>query len=450
MTESSDYPLLDVLESALPKREFSALKAWLTTFFSYQIAWILETAIVAICNKSRQIGFSHATAAWAVLRSAFLGETTTIISIGEREAIEVLDLCRRHSDVLRELGSLWCSYTSKSEEIRFAHGGRIIALPTSSGGRSFSGNVILDEFAKHKDADAVWAAASPVAMHGYCVRVVSTPMGVGNKFHHIWTDEKAHRGYALHSVTIDQAIEAGMVVDLDRCWSLAGGDERMFNQEYRCSFLDGSEQYIPTEWIERAIVANLEELRVWDPTYYAGLDIGLVNDLSSLATIAVNRQTNHCALQPINWSQPIGTLCFKRTDWDEQQTEIEKRWLQYQWHRLCVDQTGLGRVPAQLLQAKFGLARVEPVDFGVKTKEALATSLFQAFADRMISIPNDRELVHDLCALKRTVTSTGAVRYDADRTERGHADRAWALALALLARSALPGNQRTKPLYQVA
>ena len=445
------HPLLDVLEGAIPSREFRALQSWLATFYPFQLRWLLETARFAICNKSRQIGFSHTTAAWAVLRSAFLGETTTIISKGERESMEVLDAAKKHADVLSALGSRWADATPKGEEIRFASGGRIVALPASSGGRSFSGNVVLDEMAYHEGkAEAVWDAAAAVTLHSGCMRIVSTPNGVGNLFHHLWTDEAAHKGYALHSTTIDQAIADGMKVDLAACWQMAHGDERLFNQLFRCSFLDGSEQYIPTKWIERAVVQNLEELRVYNPVFYAGLDIGLVNDLSSLATLAVNQQTNHCSLQPINWSQPIGTLCFKRTDWDAQQTEIEKRWLAYQWRRLCVDQTGLGRVPAQLLQAKFGMSRVEPVDFGVKTKEELATALFQAFADRMISIPNDRDLIHDLCALKRTVTSSGAVRYDADRTERGHADRAWALALALLARSTLPGNQRTKPLYQTA
>ena len=37
----------------------------------------------------------------------------------------------------------------------------------------------------------------------------------------------------------------------------------------------------------------------------------------------------------------------------------------------------------------------------------------------------------DLHSLKRTTTSAGNVRFVADRSENGHADRAWALALAL-------------------
>jgi phage FluMu gp28-like protein len=46
-------------------------------------------------------------------------------------------------------------------------------------------------------------------------------------------------------------------------------------------------------------------------------------------------------------------------------------------------------------------------------------------------MPKDHELVQDLCSIKRTITSMGNVRYDAEHNARGHADRAWALALAI-------------------
>jgi len=36
-----------------------------------------------------------------------------------------------------------------------------------------------------------------------------------------------------------------------------------------------------------------------------------------------------------------------------------------------------------------------------------------------------------LCSIRREVTDAGNVRYDAPHTPEGHADKAWALALAL-------------------
>jgi phage FluMu gp28-like protein len=113
--------------------------------------------------------------------------------------------------------------------------------------------------------------------------------------------------------------------------------------------------------------------------------------------------------------------------------------------RLCVDATGLGSFPAERMQRRWGSHAVEPVVFTQQSKEDLATGMYQRFVDhfggdeskddptqRKLYVPRiDKDLRDDICALRRTVTSAGNVRYDAPVTDRGHADRAWALALAL-------------------
>src|SRR6185312_8108623 len=52
------------------------------------------------------------------------------------------------------------------------------------------------------------------------------------------------------------------------------------------------------------------------------------------------------------------------------------------------------------------------------------------FEDRRIEIPDDRDLKADLKAVKRIITEAGNIRYDAKRSESGHSDRFWALALS--------------------
>lgn len=426
---SPSSALLETLRRALPPGESAALAAWVETFYPFQKRWVLEPARFAICNKSRQIGLSHSTAGWAALRGAFLGETSTIISIGEREAIEVLDKVERHASVLARLGSKWAAGGAdrgrwrKGESVMFASGGRVIALPASSGGRSFSGNVILDEFAYHDGrADRVWDGASAVAMHGYCIRVISTPNGVGNLFHELWTNRQASDGYARHEVPIHEAIAQGFPVNLDDCWKMAHGDARLFGQLFECKFLDGAQQYIPTDVISAAVAPD-DEVGACEGDVYAGLDVGLENDLSSLVIVKQDAYTDRVHV--------IARFDWKRTDWETQQAGIIEAFHTWRVRRLCVDSTGLGLVPAQALQARLGRQRVEPVSFTVSSKEELATTLYQAFADRMVTMRRDPDLVSDLCAIRRVITKGGAVRYDADRSERGHADRAWALALAL-------------------
>ena len=57
-----------------------------------------------------------------------------------------------------------------------------------------------------------------------------------------------------------------------------------------------------------------------------------------------------------------------------------------------------------------------------------------------ILIPNDRDLISQIVAIKREVTNTGAFRYSVERNEKHHGDKFWALALA---NHALERNRRS-------
>jgi phage FluMu gp28-like protein len=87
---------------------------------------------------------------------------------------------------------------------------------------------------------------------------------------------------------------------------------------------------------------------------------------------------------------------------------------------------------AEELRQRFGW-RVEPVTFTLQTKEALAVLTKRMFEERLLRIPSHREIRASLHAVRRMATATGHFRFDADRTEKGHADEFWALALALQA-----------------
>jgi phage FluMu gp28-like protein len=85
---------------------------------------------------------------------------------------------------------------------------------------------------------------------------------------------------------------------------------------------------------------------------------------------------------------------------------------------------------AEHLVQRYG-AVVEPVQFTAPLKERLAPMVKQAFEDRTVRIPDNRDVRADINAVKRFVTLAGNVRYDADHTDRGHADRFWALAMVI-------------------
>ncbi len=102
--------------------------------------------------------------------------------------------------------------------------------------------------------------------------------------------------------------------------------------------------------------------------------------------------------------------------------------------RVCVDQSEIGMMLAEHLVQKYG-GMVEPVTFTAPLKERLAPMVKQAFEERTVRIPDNREVRADINSVKRFVTLAGNVRFDAEHTDRGHADRFWALALVVNAAS---------------
>ncbi len=100
--------------------------------------------------------------------------------------------------------------------------------------------------------------------------------------------------------------------------------------------------------------------------------------------------------------------------------------------RACIDATGIGAMLAETLQREFG-PRVEPVVFTAAVKEDLAFRVKRRLEARLTLLPDTREIRRAFSAVKKFITPSGNVRFDAVRTEAGHADEFWAKALADLA-----------------
>jgi len=90
------------------------------------------------------------------------------------------------------------------------------------------------------------------------------------------------------------------------------------------------------------------------------------------------------------------------------------------------------------------------VTFTAAAKSELAMPLLRLLQDKLLRVPAEPEVREDLHAVRKVVTAANNVRLDADRDDRGHADRFWALALAchaaLDAPRALPPSIARKPI----
>jgi len=100
--------------------------------------------------------------------------------------------------------------------------------------------------------------------------------------------------------------------------------------------------------------------------------------------------------------------------------------------RACIDSTGMGAPLAESLQQEFG-PRVEPVTFTAAVKEDMAYRVRRRMEERLDLIPDAPQIARAFSAMKKLVTLSGNTRFDAERTDQGHADEFWAKALADLA-----------------
>ncbi len=317
-------------------------------------------------------------------------------------------------------------------EVTLPGGSRISALPANpETARGYSANVLLDEFAHHADSRKIWTALFPVISAGHKLRVVSTPNGKGNKFYELMSAAgEAGEVWSRHVVDIHRAVREGLPRDVE---TLRAGlaDPDAWAQEYELQWLDEASAWLPYE-----LIAACEHADAGDPGLYGGghawlgMDIARRQDLTVI--VAVEQ------VGDVLWLRDICEM--RRASFAAQRQALREMVMAYRPLRIAMDQTGMGEAVVEQAQADHGSARVEGVLFTGPVKQHLAALLKERMEDRRLRIPaGEAPLRADLHSLRRVTTPAGNVRFDVDASEasasRSHADRAWALALALYAAS---------------
>src|SRR3546814_11194075 len=118
--------------------------------------------------------------------------------------------------------------------------------------------------------------------------------------------------------------------------------------------------------------------------------------------------------------------------------------------RTCMDATGLGIGWADDAQRKFGQYAVEAVTFTPRVKEALAYPVRATMEDRRLRIPYNKQVRADLRSVTKQVSAAGNIRFTAERTQDGHADRLWARGLAIPAATGTDGAHWRPPFHLAA
>jgi len=431
-------------------------------FLPYQARWIKDESRLKLMEKARQIGLSWSTAYGVDERAAAQGARFDewVSSRDDIQARLFIEDCKLWAGIMnkaaRDLGEVVIDQEKKVSAyvLEFTSGRRIHSMssnPDAQAGKR--GSRVLDEFALHRDQRKLWAIAYPGITWGGNMEVISTHRGSRSFFNGL-VKEARHGGnpkrISLHRVTLQDALEQGFLFKLQQALPAdaeqqdmdeadyfdfikhGAADEESFDQEYMCVPADDDAAFLEYGLITACEYSGGDQWQrglegPFQGRLFAGVDIGRKKDLTVLWVIEV-----------------LGDVAYTRhVEIMERMRKSEQEKIIWPWieicERTCMDATGLGIGWVDDAQDKYGEGRVEGVTFTAQVKEALAYPVRGAMEDRKVRIPDDPKIRSDLRKVQKVVSAAGNIRFVAESTPDGHADRFWALGLALHAASGPSG-----------
>lgn len=432
--------------------------------------------------KSRQTGFSFVVAIKGLVKAldpARTQYTKQFVSYNEDDAQEKIRYAKQFYD------SIPARYKKKLvhqtatmlefEDIGGKTTSRLISLPCRPP-RGKNGDVCLDEFAIYlpRLSKEIYTAASFCTLRKGCIEVGSTPLGTIGKFYEICSDRDKYPNFDRYFIPwwyagvmckdVRGAVQFAKEMPTEERVKKYGTDRLIslfnnstledFQQECECTFIDSSASYISLELIyantpgrrEDDIPANIENdeeyfnvkrdieiknfrnadelILNYDPDkngspLYMGLDIGRTKDATVFYIIGIVNGKKRSVLRHE----------MRNAEFDSQAGVFDRLMENLPIYRSCIDDGGIGRNLAENAKKKYG-ERVELYHFDLQSKEILAMEVKTGLERREFELENDRDFHAQIHSIKRTPSSGGSFRYDAERNENGHADSFWAWALA--------------------
>lgn len=437
----------------------------------WQEWYLRHTFRFLIANKSRRVGWSFLTALNGVLNAidpAKYNYTKQFVSYSMEDAKEKIAIARAFFLSIPEgMGQKRLVSDSKTalewEDKNGRSRSRLISWPCKAP-RGKGGDISLDEFAFHANDYSIYTAALPIISRGGNLEIGSTPFGNKGKFYEIMTDKgrfpdfkrielywymspylctnvKAaiHDAQSLGTRELVEKYATEIIKDIFENTSLED-----FQQEYECSFRDELASFITLEMIQKCTPLagdddnpetsdEIEEFKTIDDLIlgymqekhgylYAGYDVGRTNDASELVVIGY--------LPDKDLRQVVASISFKKVSFREQEANLVRFMKELPIYRFAIDATGLGMNLAENLKSYFP-RKVEAVTFTNPVKEELANDTWLVFDKQKIVLPPDRELQQQIHSIKKTITAAKNARFDCDANQNNHADKFWALALAV-------------------
>lgn len=200
-----------------------------------------------IVLKSRQLGLSTITAAYAVWLSIFQQDKNILIIATKKDV--AVNLIKKVKFMLKSLPE-WLvlpKYEETQTSIRYSNGSEIKAVPTSpAASRSEALSLlIVDEAAIIRDFEEIWTGLAPTLSTGGSAILLSTPYGVGGMYYKIWTEAEAGQNN-FNTIRLPWYVHP----EHDQEWferETASLSKRKISQEFLCDFTSSGDTFLQPE-----------------------------------------------------------------------------------------------------------------------------------------------------------------------------------------------------------
>ena len=353
----------------------------------YQKRWVEDTSRLKLAVKSRQIGWTWATA-YGLIRRKALKTAQLDAWISSRDEIQArlfLEDCKSFAGILdagaQDFGERVIDAKGSSAYVlQMGNGLRINSMssnPDAQAGKR--GDRVLDEFALHPDPRKLYSIAYPGITWGGNFEIFSTPRGSDSFFQKLIDEIKGGnpKKFSFHKITLEDALNQGFLAKLQK--KLPVGDERQamdeaayfdfiksgcadeetFNQEYMCipsndatafisyEMLDGNRVHGSIERETGTVDGKPSAIVTWinvapgievsSVPLYLGVDYARHEDLTVM----------WLAADIAGILIPVELKTMKNVPFKRQREAIDRYMAMKSLRRCCFDMTGIGEETAE-------------------------------------------------------------------------------------------------------
>jgi hypothetical protein len=206
--------------------------------------------------KSRQLGLSTVTAAYAVWMALFHKEKNILVIATKLKT--AINFIKKVKTVINNLPA-WLRispFEDTRQEVRFKNGSYIQAIPTSEdAGRSEALSLlIVDEAAFIRNFEEIWTGLYPTLSEGGSAIILSTPNGVGGQYYQLYTGAEAKTN-DFNPIKLMWYVHP----EHDEVWFAKESrqfSKRKIAQEMLCTFVGSGDTYVNADdiaWLETLV-----------------------------------------------------------------------------------------------------------------------------------------------------------------------------------------------------